>query len=830
MSFSLLLNILSSVMLKFSKSQGLFLFHFCVLVFCGLLSTGFMANAQGGAFNANDLSQVRSENISDDQLKSYIAKGKERGLSAEEVMQMASQRGLPASEAAVLMQRVRDLESSGQETITSVDRSRQEPTPLPVKDQAIRKSDTLPSPIFGSSLFSREGLNFEPSMHVPTPVNYVLGAGDELIVDIWGAATNVYQLEVGTEGTVVIANLGPVYVQGLTIEEASRRILQKLKTLYQGLDSDGSDQRTFARVSLGRVRSIQVTLIGEVQTPGNYTVSSLATVFNVLYKAGGPNQIGSYRNIEIIRSGSKVANFDLYDLLIKADQSGNIRLQDQDLIKVNPYERRVAINGEIKRPGLYEIKEDESAVNLIDFAGKYTDYAYTRQMKVYRNTDSEREILTVKADQLERLSFKTGDSLVIDRILDRYANRVVVSGAVWRPGEYELTDSMTLHDLILKAEGVKPNAFMSRAVINRLKDNYEFTIVPFNVKEVLTHPELYDIVLKNEDHIEIKTIQEMREDFSVSISGAVQHGGSFEYREGMTLGDLLLNAQGFKESASEARIEIYRRIVGEAAPDRRGKDLAESFVMEVPRDLSLNQNDRNFVLMPFDQVYVRHRPDYQVQKGIRIEGEVMYPGSYTLKSREERISDLVKRSGGLTAEAFIQGAVLIRQPSRKTTPEAAIEGDMGEIIKLEENKESYIGIDLARILKNPGSSEDLFLMPDDIIRIPQELQTVKVSGAVLRNTEVRFKDGKGFKHYISRAGGLANNARKNKGYVVYANGDVAASKRFLCFSRYPDVERGAEIIIPEKEQRERLNAGERISILSAVVSMAAIVVTAITRL
>ncbi len=788
--------------------------------------------AQSPGLGSTDLSSVKSSDISDQQLSAYIARGKAEGLTANEALTMARQRGLPASEATALQRRAMELES-GKSAAPDTPDSRQdtpETSQQTPETESTKRADARQKNIFGARLFARNNIDFGPSFNIPTPVNYVLGSGDELIVDIWGATTNYHQFEVSPEGTVTIENLGPIYVHGLTIEEASERILEKLKQLYQGLRPGQSDQDTFARVRLGRVRSIQVTLIGEVNEPGNHTVSSLSTVFNAIYNAGGPNNIGSYRDIQIIRANKKVATFDMYDFLINGDQSDNIRLQDQDIIKIAPYDTRVEIRGQVKRPGRYEILANETMANLIHYAGKFTNSAFTRNLRIHRNTDIERKIEVLKKSQIDTFGLKNGDVVFVGELLERFENRVTVTGAVWRPGEYELTEGMTLHDLIMKAEGVRPDAFLSRGIINRLTDNFDFTVEAFDLNQVLNDPENHDIALKNEDQVIIRNIHEMRQNRTVSIQGEVQNNGDFRYRNNMTLEDLILKAEGFRESASEARVEVYRRIIGAPAPETRGDQMAETFMFEVSPDLSLSDADNQFELKPFDQVYVRRRPDYQAQQNVSIRGEVLYPGVYTLRSRNERISDVLQRAGGITNEAFVKGATLVRAQRELDRKEVDLKpGDRQEIIEAQRST-GFIGIDLETILANPGSDHDLFLRPRDEIRIPSQMQTVHVTGAVLRDTEVRHENGRNLKYYISHAGGFAENAMKRKAYVVYANGDIDTRSTFLFFNNNPKIEPGAEIIIPEKRERDRMSSGERISVLSSVVSMAAIVVTAISRL
>ncbi|NLX71947.1 MAG: hypothetical protein GXY94_01395 [Bacteroidales bacterium] len=789
------------------------------------------AGLSGQGFNANDLSRLRSSDISDAQLQTIIDRGEQEGISAAEAINLAKARGLSPSVANELLKRAETLQSQADKPVVSQQRLRKELVPAKITDAA-NLSDTLVAEemvgpqIFGSSLFGNRQSLFEPAMNIPTPLNYVLGAGDELIIDIWGATTNFYQLQVGNEGSVTIDNVGPVYVHGLTMEEAEAKIIEKLKLLYRGLRPGQADQTTYASVSLGRVRSIQVTIIGEVKTPVTYTVSSLSTVFNALHSAGGPGKIGSYRQIELIRDNRIYAVFDLYDMLLRGDQSGNLRLNDQDVVRVATIKNRVEVAGHVRRPALYEVKDDETLAQLIEFSGSFNDSAYTRQVKLIRNSETERMLITVPRSAFDSFLLANGDVVQVDKILDRFSNRVTIEGAVWRPGDYELTEGMTLSQLIALAEGVMPDVFRGRGVINRLSDNYDFRVESFSVDKLLAGE--YDLALKPEDQVIIRSIHDMREERTIQIGGEVKNAGLFQFREGMTLEDLILMASGFKVSASEARIEINRRILGEAAPAKRGTKLAENYVFGVDRMLTLNDEAKTFELQPFDQVYVRPRPDYQVQRSVRIEGEVLFPGEYTLSDRNERISDLVKRAGGLTDEAYIKGATMLRQSLQLSRVETEVDLGMDLTVEKPKSNENFVGIDLDDILASPGSEDDLFLRPGDEIRIPSELQTIRVSGGVLREAEIRYTEGKNLKYYVSRSGGYTQGARKGRAYVLYANGDVETKSRFLFFSSSPKIEQGAEIVVPQKVEVGALSPGERISILSTVVSMAAIVITAIS--
>ena len=830
--------------LYFNK-KGLIRLFSCFVIIVSLLSVSFSVGAQEG-LGGRDISQVRSEDISDQQLKNYVERGRERGYSVQEMMQRATQRGLPSSVANKLLRRIRELEQSRQfEEGRRPSREREISRDTARKARRAGRLDSVGRRIFGAELFNQDGPVFKPSGNIPTPRNYVLGTGDKIVVDIWGQSTNVHRLNVSKEGTISIENLKPLYVHGLSLKEAEKRIIDKLKNLYRGLRPDSSNQSTFARVHLSDLRSIQVTIMGEVREPGNYTLSSLATVFNALFKARGPNNIGSYRNVKVIRGDETVAELDLYELLINGNQGNNIRLHDQDIIKVDPYETRVDVRGAVKREGYFEMKEDENLEDLLRFAGGFADSAYTGRLRIHRNTPTKKRIETVSKEDFSTFKPKSGDVVFVDKIIDRFENRVEISGAVWRPGEYELQEGMTVHDLIKKADGLRPDAYQSRAIINRLDENFDFKLESVDLTKLMDNPERYDKKLKPEDEVVIQNIFDMREEYMVTIEGAVRDTGDYDFRQNMTLEDLILKADGFKESASEGRIEVFRRITENKSTQERSKNLAETYRFSVDRDLSLNEEDKQFELKPFDQVFVRQKPNYETQRNVKIEGEIMYPGTYAIENRNERISDLIERSGGLTAEAYLAGATLIRERESEEREEVDLELGYGEVVDkgnsairdntkdtvdtkdTEDTEEVHVGIDLAGIMENPGSSKDLFLREGDKVRIPKELQTVKVSGAVLRDVELRHEEGKRLNYYVNRAGGFAENAYNRRAYVVYANGRVEARRNFLFFNFDPKIKPGAEIIIPEKAEGERIDIGQFVSLMSSVASTAAVIVSLI---
>jgi protein involved in polysaccharide export with SLBB domain len=786
--------------------------------------------------NAQNLSSVRSSDISDDQLKSYLSRAQSQGISIEQALQLAVTRGLPASEAQEIRSRIMNLQD--EVAVTSAEdlgRLQQQiatdttSVNLPQNDEPDRPN------VFGAQLFSRSGINFTPSLNIPTPVNYQLGAGDELIVTIWGDRTDRLQLTVSPEGTVSLQNRGPVYVNGLTIEQARERLMGQLVQLYSGLRSSGGQATTFAEISLGRVRTINVTVTGEVRNPGSYAINALATVFNALYNSGGPNDIGSFRNIRVIRNNEVAVEFDLYNFLLYGNQSSNIRLRDQDVIQVMPFVSRVSIEGQILRPAQYELKGSETYQDLVNMAGGFTSEAYTRQIQIRRYTDTQRRIVTVPMELYSDFVLLNGDRIDVPEILDRYENRVSLAGAIWRPGEYELKEGMTLSQLIAEADGVRPDAFMSRGLINRVKPDLSFEQVSFNVEDVITNPAQYDILLQREDEVIIRGVRDLRDEAIVEIDGAVREAGVYVWLENMTLQDLVLKANGFRDSAELSRIEIARR----ANDTNISGKLVESIIVTLDGNLSSAQTQlERVVLQPYDVVFVHRRPDFQVQQFVTLEGEVKYPGRYAIISQNERLSDIIARAGGLTNLAYVPGARITRQ--RSSIDRAQVdygfldESEMMDSLattEMTEETTSRIGIDLEAALRNPNSRENLYIREGDVVRIPQIAQTVRVSGAVMQEVEVRYVPGANYSYYINRAGGLSPRALKKRSYVVYANGDVDRSRKFLWMTvDRPDIEPGAEIVVPLKPERREITAQESISIMSMVVGMTTTLLIAIDRL
>lgn len=807
----------------------------------------FNVLSQQSTLNSQDISKVKIDELSDAQIQQIINQAEESGMTQQQLEYMVLSRGLPASELQKLKQRIAQLQQNkasenGEEAVngralkdeisvrTSFDILNE--MFFEEEDTLLTEEEILQKKIFGFSLFNNEKLTFEPSLNIATPQNYQIGSGDDINIDIWGASQQNYSLTVNPEGYIFIDALGPVYVSGLTIEKANAKIKAKLSSIYSGLA--GNNPNTFMQVSLGDLRSIKVSVSGDVNLPGTYSLPALATAFNALYYAGGPSITGSFRKIKIIRGGKEVTKLDLYDFLIDGNAESNIRLQDEDIVFVPPFDKRIEIEGEVIRPGLYESKGDETLGDMIGYAGGFKSEAYKARVKIFRKGDKEQVVLDVAKENFEQTALNNGDNILVDRILDKFANRVEIRGAVYRQGVYALQEEMTLRQLIEKAEGYREDAFLYRGYIYRLGDDYRTKVLSFDPIKIM-NGEAEEIILKREDFIKIPSVLDLEEEKIVVLEGEVLKPGDYPFFQNMTLGDVILEAGGLLESASLARIEVARRIRNEDTAEPT-TGIAEVFQFPISRNLNINDIASDFELKSFDVVIVRKSPGYKEQQTITVEGEVAFPGEYVLTNKSERISDIINRAGGFTAEAYLKGATLIREITGDADERAkALESIMQESedsveFNVTSESEQAIGIDLVQIMANPKSKFDLFLEEGDILRIPEQLQTVRLSGALLYPVTVRYEQNKLFRNYISQAGGFASNAKRKQAYVIYANGSVDRTKSFLLFRDYPKVEPGAEIVIPTKPEREGMSAQEWVGLTSVLSSTALIMVTIIDKL
>lgn len=754
-----------------------------------------------------DFENLKANDLSDSQITQLYKRAQDRGLSIQELESLAIARGMSPVEVARLRNRFNSIQSrSNGNTDNKLNRDRYNEINIDslfVNPDSVSLADTGKT-IFGSQLFNNKNLTFEPSQNLPTPKNYVLGSGDQLIIDIYGAAENNYSLTISPEGRVQISNIGPIALGGLTIEEATIRIKDRLSSIYSGLK--GENPNTFVQVSLGTIRTIKVHIIGEVTLPGTFNLSSLSTVFNALYVSGGPSKDGTYRSIKVYRNNELLSEVDLYDFLINGTTENNIVLQDQDIVKIDPYINRITVTGQTKREGLFETKETETFEDLLAYFGGFNQRAYTKRIKIRRNTDTQRSILEIEYPEEKEAILKSGDEITVEEILDRYDNRVEIQGAVYREGEYQLEENPTLHTLIKNADGLLGDAYLDRAIIYRTNPNYTVKAIPVNLKNLFEDPEENDIELIKDDIIRVSSIFDLRQEQTITISGEVIEGGTFPFVEETSLKDLIFQAKGFTDGAANYNIEIARRVLDDGSGKVRN-ELAEIFQVDVKEGLILNNSNPEFQLKAFDQVFVRSSPTYETQQNVSIRGQVVYPGVYTIKNRNYRISDLVEKSGGITEYGYPKGASLNRPSSRDST--------------------SIVAIDLPEILQSPGSDLDLLLQPGDALTIPKKLETVLVDGEVLAPSNIRFDDKKSFRSYINSAGGTSDSANTKKSYIVYANGEVKRIRRFLFFKSYPKVEPGAKIIVPQKPKKVEISAGERIAIYSSIISLAALVTNTI---
>jgi len=777
-----------------------------------------------GQSNINP-STVDVNNLSDAQIQRIMAEMQTRGLTQDQAIALAKAQGASQTQIDQLTMRIQQLQMNPSDTLSSKsDYSSANTT---------RKAYTSPKArvtvsektkkIFGYQLFNSQNLSFEPAVNIPIPQSYILGINDQLTINVWGASQTKYLLTIDKNGAITIPDVGPIYLAGLSFEKGQSLIRNRLMAIYSGMA--GEFPNTWAEVSLGAVRSMKINVIGEINAPGTYTLPSTASAFNALYLSGGPNENGSFREIRLIRDGVTFKTIDVYDFLINADPTANVQLREQDILFVPNYKTRVEIAGEIKRKGIFEIKNSETMSDLIRFAGGFGDKAYTHALTVIRSNDREREVRSVTDADFGKFVLQNGDSIRADSILNRFSNRVAIKGSVFHPGNYELTPGMKLSDLIKKADGLREDAFMNRGLISRTSEDNSPENISFDLKEVMKGSN--DILLCKEDQVTIRSISQLREERTVNIVGEVIKPETFEYQDNMTLGDLIFKAGGFREEADISVIEVSRRLSYEQAAKVTDK-MNNIFQFTLTRDLKLSQTDAAFKLMPFDEVYVRRAPGYRNQGTIQITGEVIYAGTYAISDKNEKISQMIKRAGGLIPGAFISGATLTRTYNLS---EAEIEKKkqlMKRDTKLRDSlvslKNTYpVGIELEKILANPGSSIDLLLQLGDVINVPRQLQTVKVSGNVMNPLALTYEKRIKLSRYIDRAGGYDDRAKKSRTYVIYANGTTASTRGFI-FRKVPRIYPGAEIIVPKKPEKAD-NTMKWISIASALASVATAVAT-----
>ena len=668
--------------------------------------------------------------------------------------------------------------------------------------------------VFGRDIFNNHALTFEPQMNIATPQNYVLGPGDQLIIDVYGDTQKSVQLTVSPDGDVTVPEYGPIHVAGLSVASAQRRVRKSLGSYYQSSD---------IKVTVGQTRSIMVNVMGEVRTPGTYTLSAFATVFHALYMAGGISDLGTLRNIKVFRQGKQITSVDVYEFILNGRLAGNVRLQENDVIQVGPYESIVEIRGSVKRPMAYELRKNESLATLLKYAGGYTNNAYKKSVRVVRNNGRMKSVFNVEEFEMNAFKMTDGDIVTIDQILDRFENMVEVKGAVFRPGMYNLGDKVnSVRSLIEEADGLTEEAMVSRAVLRRMKPNRTQEVISIDLKGILDGTSA-DVALENEDIVFIPTQAEHQNLRTLTINGEVIFPGTYEYADNMTIEDLILQAGGLTDNASTVKVDVSRRIIDPEAVTST-MEVAQTFTFSINPNFQLEGN-KSFILQPYDAVSVRRSPVSAVPFTAHIGGEIAFAGSYTLEQKNQRLSDLVKAAGGTIPGAYVRGARLIRTMTaderarmleviEMARQSAAINAkDSLALEQLALSTTYSVGIHLDDALANPGSDEDIELQDGDRLVIPRFNHTVKISGDVLKPNTVAIKEHKNYKYYIEQAGGYGRRARKGHTYIVYQNGTIAKASK-------GEIEPGCEVIVPTKGPKDATAVQQWLGMSTSLASLA----------
>jgi protein involved in polysaccharide export with SLBB domain len=837
-------------------------------IFKTFIGLTFILNFSISSYSQNfsDISSINFSELNNSQIDLLLRRAGSQGYSQFDLLKMAKDQGMDPSKINEL-----DKKFKSTETIARV--AQNASTPLEdtrMRQRWVEEMEVFrqidKSNIFGYDVFrGNTFLSFQSNLNIPTPLDYVIGPGDKLFIDIYGQSENYYQVEVSPEGNVILENVGPVNLSGLSLLNAKKRLISRLKNIYIGINQ----KNTLVNISVGVPRAIRVNIVGEVNLPGTYNFSAFNTVYNAIYVAGGINENATLRDIKIYRNNKLISSVDVYKFLTKGDGTSNIRLENNDLIVVGPYTNRVTINGAVKIPGRFETNENETLSDLLFYAGGLSEKAYKQSIKLTRIIDGQLKIVDINSDQFDFFKPIVGDVFQVDQIIEKYNNRVIVNGAVFRPGTFSLIEEMTVKNLIDKAEGLRTDVFFDKAYITRTNEDYSTSTIALNLKDELKNPKF---ILQEEDVLNILSINDLSEENYIEISGQVNNPGIFPFSKNISLSDLILLAGGFKENATQNRIEINRRL---SSNELNENNISEILIFDIDKNL----NNNSIIIEPFDQIIVRKNPNFYTQKYARVEGEVMYPGKYAISSKNERISDLINRSGGFKNMAYLKGATLIR-----LTEFAELQSDLNKKIKslndlknkvsnkegalteselllieridedlknIDSNKNenqilsSYakserineilkkssvegdipisksesIGIDLTSIVNSPRSKSDLLLKEGDVIIVPKKLETVRLRGELLYPTTVRFVSSKSLKYYINSSGGFDNKAKRSGTYVVYANGDVARTKKFLFFNIYPKAEPGSEVIVPKKSIKNPIATNQLLNFTTGLATL-----------
>ncbi len=689
--------------------------------------------------------------------------------------------------------------------------------------------------VYGRDIFNNKLLTFEPAGNIPAPADYVLGAGDQVLIDVWGASQVMIDSQITPDGSIVVEGVGPLHLAGKSVKEANEYIKDILGDVYAESNMN---------LSVGAVRSIQVQVVGEVTTPGSYTVSALSTVFNVLYAAGGISEHGTLRSINVFRNNKKISTVDVYDFIFNGNLEGNVRLQDNDVVSVGVYDAIVNVQGKVKRPMLYEMKGNETLANLVKYSGGFKGDAYDGKMRVVRKNGREYSLFTVDKENFGTFKMCDKDSVYVDSIISRFSNMVEIKGAVFFPGQYQYgEDIRTVFDLIEAAGGLREDAFLNRAVLHHRNADNTIEALSVDVDGIMDG-RVPDIALRNNDVLFIPSESEMKGEQVVKIDGEVNFPGTYKFAKNTTIEDLILQAGGLTRAASTSKIDVYRQLYNPAAL-KGTKTITESFTFTL-KDGFIVEGGASFVLEPFDEVFVRRSPINKTIQNVTINGAVNFEGKYAMLSKNYRISDLLKAAGGVSENAFVKGAYMYRKMTDEEKLQRKIQQkkqhiDLYEEMLRSDNMDNQavldsiaslkakfeehfsLAIDLEKAIANPGSIHDVILREGDVITVPEQVSTVKISGEVMQPTSVSFQKNKKLSYYIDHAGGYTNSAKKKGVYVIYMNGSIEKISR----SSKKAIQPGCEIVVPRKQERKKMSTAEIMTIGTSTVSLATMIVSLI---
>ena len=807
---------------------------------------------------------MAAQKMTDDQVIEYVMEAQDKGLSQQDIAKDLLRRGVTMDQVNRIKRKMESQNKNGVgSTLTEKMRTRTAPKKNgaielqsdkdAVKNMKTSERETMlgdeigflfpdstmvymmqeskKKEIFGHRIFQNKDVAFEASYNLPTPTNYKLGPGDEVAIDIWGASQSTIQETISPDGNIYIENLGPVHLSGLTVSQANTYLKKQLGQIYSSINGDTPESNI--RLSLAQNRTIQVHVMGEVENPGTYTMSSFATIFNALYQAGGVSEVGTMREIKVYRNDKLVATYDVYDFILNGNSDMGIRLEDNDVVTVDAYKNLVSVTGHVKRPMYYEMLDNESLAQLLKYAGGLAGNAYKEDVRLIRNGKREREIYTLNVAEQQEFILADGDSVSVDSIMPTFANMVEVRGAVYRPGQFQMNGRVnTVKQLVECAGGLKDDAFMNRAILNRRNPNNTMQNLAINLEDLMNGTD-EDIELRKNDVLLIPSLFDMQEVQTVTIFGEVAFPGTYEYVDNMSIEDFIVNAGGLTEAASSAKVDVARRVKNSWATSA-SDTISHTYSFALSDGLVV-EGEPNFTLKPFDEVYVRKSPGYFKQENVTVEGEVLFGGTYALEKKNQRLSELVASAGGLTPQANVKGARLERTMTEEE--KLRLESSIETAIQMAEDKKDSVairrnmmnqttypvGIELDKALDKPGSDADITLRSGDRLIIPQYSNTVKVNGEVMYANTVAYKGGKGLKYYINQAGGYNDNAKKSNVYIVYMNGTVA--KPGVC--QRSVVEPGCEIVVPTKEERERMTPAQVLSLSSTAASLATVVLALI---